>query len=129
MARTSSTKYQETYSAKHSSATGVGLQKAVERVDDELPASKVLKLDAVHPSSYRELEERVVALKSELSLAESNTAQQEKEKQALEHRHSALLEVLLRVLWCSTERVSLVNTIPQPLNFWVSLLRESAGST
>ncbi|WP_082863301.1 MULTISPECIES: PAS domain-containing sensor histidine kinase [unclassified Oleiphilus] len=94
MARTSSTKYQETYSAKHSSATGVGLQKAVERVDDELPASKVLKLDAVHPSSYRELEERVVALKSELSLAESNTAQQEKEKQALEHRHSALLEVL-----------------------------------
>ncbi|WP_156493511.1 histidine kinase dimerization/phospho-acceptor domain-containing protein, partial [Oleiphilus sp. HI0125] len=36
----------------------------------------------------------VVALKSELSEAESHTAQQEKEKQALEHRHSALLEVL-----------------------------------
>jgi len=44
--------------------------------------------------SYKELEARVVALKSELSVVESHTAKQEKEKQALEHRHSALLEVM-----------------------------------
>lgn len=55
-------------------------------------AAKVLPIK--HTRSYRELEERVVALKTELSEAESQTLQQEKEKQALEHRHSALLEVL-----------------------------------
>lgn len=94
MARTSSTEHQQTYPVKQSSAIDLDLHTLVERVDDDVSASKVLKLDSLQASSYRELEERVVALKSELSLAESNTAQQEKEKQALEHRHSALLEVL-----------------------------------
>lgn len=61
---------------------------------EESAENKVLRLDAVQASSYKELEQRVVSLKNELSEAESNTAQQEREKQALESRHSALLEVL-----------------------------------
>ncbi|KZX78395.1 hypothetical protein A3715_20120 [Oleiphilus sp. HI0009] len=70
---------------------------AVERVRSELKQKKSAKLVNLSSSQllqYRELEQRVVALKSELSEAESHTAQQEKEKQALEHRHSALLKVL-----------------------------------
>lgn len=65
---------------------------AVEDRSQEPRAAKVLPLN--QSRSYKELEERVVALKSELSEAESQTLQQEREKQALEHRHSALLEVL-----------------------------------
>jgi two-component system sensor histidine kinase FlrB len=44
--------------------------------------------------SYRNLEQRVGELKTELYETASNKLQQEKEKKALENRHSALLEVL-----------------------------------
>lgn len=94
MARTSSTKQQSSYSTKQPSAVDLDLNAVIERVEDGSNSSKILKLDAAHASSYRELEERVVALKSELSIAESNTALREKERRALEHRHSALLEVM-----------------------------------
>ncbi len=94
MAITGSTKQQAQYAAKQSSAIDLSLHDLVERVSDDEGSSNVLSLDSVQSSTYRELEERVVALKCELSVAESNTAQQEKEKKALEHRHSALLEVL-----------------------------------
>lgn len=67
---------QSAHSSTHNSATAVA---PIKRTKDK---------------SYRELEERVIALKSELSVVESHTAKQEKEKQALEHRHSALLEVM-----------------------------------
>ena len=94
MARTGSTKQQSPYSTKQSSAIDLSLHDLVERISDGDVSSNVLPLESNQSSSYRELEERVVALKSELSVAESNTAQQAKEKKALEHRHSALLEVL-----------------------------------
>ena len=54
---------------------------AVERVRSELKQKKSAKLVNLSSSQlrqYRELEQRVVALKSELSEAESHTAQQKK---------------------------------------------------
>lgn len=93
MARLSNTKQQASYSTQQVSGSDLDFCQVVERVE-ESDGPKVLKLEGAESSSYRELEERVVALKSELSVAESKTARQEEEKKALEHRHSALLEVL-----------------------------------